>query len=91
MSYFEDGATLPPPFNIMPSIKWFTRFCKTKKAPGFKRGSTIVSSYKHKLLKASGDLDIFFLISVASQRGKGKPLPKHNAIVGVALCVDQAS
>uniref|UniRef100_A0A1B0BHH4 Transient receptor ion channel domain-containing protein n=1 Tax=Glossina palpalis gambiensis TaxID=67801 RepID=A0A1B0BHH4_9MUSC len=26
MSYFEDSSTLPPPFNIMPSVKWLIRF-----------------------------------------------------------------
>uniref|UniRef100_A0A182HMZ4 ANK_REP_REGION domain-containing protein n=1 Tax=Anopheles arabiensis TaxID=7173 RepID=A0A182HMZ4_ANOAR len=28
MSYFEDGDTLPPPFNLFPSIKNFTNLCK---------------------------------------------------------------
>ncbi|XP_058063858.1 transient receptor potential protein isoform X2 [Anopheles bellator] len=28
MSYFEDGDTLPPPFNLFPSIKNFTKLCK---------------------------------------------------------------
>uniref|UniRef100_A0A182KCS2 Transient receptor ion channel domain-containing protein n=1 Tax=Anopheles christyi TaxID=43041 RepID=A0A182KCS2_9DIPT len=28
MSYFEDGDTLPPPFNLFPSIKNFTNQCK---------------------------------------------------------------
>ncbi|XP_053678786.1 transient receptor potential protein [Anopheles nili] len=28
MSYFEDGDTLPPPFNLFPSIKNFTNICK---------------------------------------------------------------
>uniref|UniRef100_A0AAG5DVM5 Transient receptor ion channel domain-containing protein n=1 Tax=Anopheles atroparvus TaxID=41427 RepID=A0AAG5DVM5_ANOAO len=27
MSYFEDGDTLPPPFNLFPSIKNFTNLC----------------------------------------------------------------
>ncbi|XP_037951197.1 transient-receptor-potential-like protein [Teleopsis dalmanni] len=32
MSYFEDGATLPPPFNIIPSAKWLIRvFRKSSK------------------------------------------------------------
>ncbi|KAL9695258.1 hypothetical protein quinque_014543 [Culex quinquefasciatus] len=28
MSYFEDGDTLPPPFNLVPSIKNFGKLCK---------------------------------------------------------------
>jgi hypothetical protein len=41
MSYFNDGATVPPPFNVIPSpksmiylVKWFFhKFCgQTKKA-----------------------------------------------------------
>ncbi|CAD7012256.1 unnamed protein product [Ceratitis capitata] len=38
MSYFEDSATLPPPFNIMPSAKWLIRiFRKSSKAIDKKR------------------------------------------------------
>lgn len=42
MSYFEDGATLPPPFNVLPSVKWITRWFKKKKDNGLHRGSTKV-------------------------------------------------
>ncbi|XP_016974030.1 transient-receptor-potential-like protein isoform X3 [Drosophila rhopaloa] len=32
MSYFEDSATLPPPFNVLPSVKWLIRvFRKSSK------------------------------------------------------------
>ncbi|XP_043661691.1 transient-receptor-potential-like protein [Drosophila teissieri] len=32
MSYFEDSATLPPPFNVLPSVKWVIRiFRKSSK------------------------------------------------------------
>ncbi|XP_017839317.2 transient-receptor-potential-like protein isoform X2 [Drosophila busckii] len=32
MSYFEDSSTLPPPFNVLPSVKWFIRiFRKSSK------------------------------------------------------------
>ncbi|XP_053682649.1 transient receptor potential protein [Sabethes cyaneus] len=31
MSYFEDGDTLPPPFNLVPSIKNFDKLCKCNK------------------------------------------------------------
>ncbi|XP_053966851.1 transient-receptor-potential-like protein [Anastrepha ludens] len=38
MSYFEDSATLPPPFNIMPSAKWLIRvFRKSSKEIDKKR------------------------------------------------------
>ncbi|XP_017468227.1 PREDICTED: transient-receptor-potential-like protein isoform X1 [Rhagoletis zephyria] len=38
MSYFEDSATLPPPFNIMPSAKWLIRvFRKSSKEIDRKR------------------------------------------------------
>lgn len=42
MSYFEESGTLPPPFNILPSVKWITRMFKSKKTKEIKRGSTIV-------------------------------------------------
>lgn len=45
MSYFEDGATLPPPFNIMPSVKWITKWFKKKKSHKISRGSTIVRNF----------------------------------------------
>ncbi|KAH8401599.1 hypothetical protein KR009_006741 [Drosophila setifemur] len=33
MSFFEDSATLPPPFNVLPSVKWLIRmFRKSSKA-----------------------------------------------------------
>ncbi|XP_030388495.1 transient-receptor-potential-like protein [Scaptodrosophila lebanonensis] len=33
MSYFEDSSTLPPPFNVLPSVKWLIRaFRKSSKA-----------------------------------------------------------
>ncbi|XP_037811373.1 transient-receptor-potential-like protein [Lucilia sericata] len=38
MSYFEDTSTLPPPFNIMPSVKWLIRmFRKSSKEIDRKR------------------------------------------------------
>lgn len=43
MSYFEDGATLPPPFNVLPSVKWITRWFKKKKDSNLHRGSTKVT------------------------------------------------
>ncbi|XP_058128061.1 transient receptor potential protein isoform X2 [Anopheles ziemanni] len=39
MSYFEDGDTLPPPFNLFPSIKNFTNLCKCS---GDKRSTTSI-------------------------------------------------
>ncbi|XP_065366954.1 transient-receptor-potential-like protein [Calliphora vicina] len=38
MSYFEDTSTLPPPFNILPSVKWLIRvFRKSSKEIDRKR------------------------------------------------------
>jgi len=31
MSYFEERSTLPPPFNIIPSVKLFTKLCEPNK------------------------------------------------------------
>lgn len=45
MSYFEESGTLPPPFNILPSVKWITRIFKGKSTREIKRGSTIVRAY----------------------------------------------
>ncbi|XP_071043671.1 transient receptor potential-gamma protein [Parasteatoda tepidariorum] len=33
MSYFEDGSTVPPPFNVFPTPKFFGRFLACKKKP----------------------------------------------------------
>lgn len=45
MSYFEDGDTVPPPFNLIPSPKqivgWIKRCCGHRE-----RGSIIVSTQK---------------------------------------------
>lgn len=43
MSYFEESATLPPPFNIFPTVKNFLKLCRQKSKRDFKRESTIVS------------------------------------------------
>lgn len=41
MSYFDNGATLPPPFNVLPSVKWITRWFRKRKHGSIKRGSTM--------------------------------------------------
>lgn len=43
MSYFEESATLPPPFNIFPTMKNFVKCCRQKTKYEMKRESTIVS------------------------------------------------
>lgn len=43
MSYFEESATLPPPFNIFPNMKIFSKLFRSKSKRDFKRESTIVS------------------------------------------------
>lgn len=43
MSYFEESATLPPPFNIFPTMKNFLKCCRQKTKRDIKRESTIVS------------------------------------------------
>lgn len=42
MSYFEDGDTVPPPFNLMPSVKLFKNMIKCGGSPD-KSQSVIVS------------------------------------------------
>lgn len=44
MSYFEEGNTLPPPFNIFPTMKTFMKFCGLRKKDKLKRMSTKVST-----------------------------------------------
>lgn len=39
------GATLPPPFNIFPNIKHFTKCCRNDKKRDIKRESTIVRNF----------------------------------------------
>lgn len=51
LSYFEDGATLPPPFNIMPSVKWITKLFRKKNGHYISRGSTIVIIFNILLIK----------------------------------------
>lgn len=42
MSYFEDSSTLPPPFNIFPTMKLLMRLCgRSKKKRVIERKSTI--------------------------------------------------
>lgn len=41
MSYFEESSTLPPPFNIFPTMKHVMRLFGQKKKRDFKRESTI--------------------------------------------------
>lgn len=43
MSYFEESATLPPPFNIFPTVKNFTKCFRQKKKRDINKESTIVS------------------------------------------------
>lgn len=50
MSYFDESGTLPPPFNIFPSVKTITRLFKGKKTREIKRGSTIVREAPFNLL-----------------------------------------
>lgn len=47
MSYFEDGDTVPPPFNMLPTTKVFCKFFGCGKCSGQKRSSksVIVSKY----------------------------------------------
>ncbi|XP_053684232.1 transient-receptor-potential-like protein [Sabethes cyaneus] len=41
MSYFEESSTLPPPFNIFPTMKHLMRLCGKKKKRDIERESTI--------------------------------------------------
>lgn len=41
MSYFDESATLPPPFNVLPTVKWITRLCR-RRSKEMTRGSTNV-------------------------------------------------
>ena len=43
MSYFEESATLPPPFNIFPTVKNVMKCFREKSARDIKKESTIVS------------------------------------------------
>ncbi|XP_022229777.2 transient-receptor-potential-like protein isoform X1 [Drosophila obscura] len=40
MSYFEDSATLPPPFNVLPSVKWLIRL--------FRKSSKVIDRQRSK-------------------------------------------
>lgn len=43
MSYFDDSATLPPPFNIFPTVKLLMKMCGKKNKRHIQKESTIVS------------------------------------------------
>lgn len=46
MSYFEESSTLPPPFNIFPTVKMVLNLCKKKKSKKeIQRSSTIVEYF----------------------------------------------
>lgn len=49
MSYFEDGDTVPPPFNMIPTAKSFNKFIKCGKT-GRQTKSVIVSYHQSYLL-----------------------------------------
>lgn len=43
LSYFEESGTLPPPFNIFPTMKNFQNLCGRKRRKAIRRQNTIVS------------------------------------------------
>ncbi|XP_063706118.1 transient receptor potential protein [Culicoides brevitarsis] len=48
MSYFEDGDTLPPPFNLCPSLKIFCRWAKEKRSTlSIKKKSRDIAQKRH--------------------------------------------
>ncbi|XP_076762035.1 transient receptor potential-like [Xylocopa sonorina] len=48
MSYFEEGGTLPPPFNIFPPPKLLFRFCGMQKKNVSRESSTRKRAHEHK-------------------------------------------
>lgn len=43
LKYFEEGSTLPPPFNIIPRPKMLLKFCGMRKKDKLRRMSTKVA------------------------------------------------
>lgn len=52
MSYFEDSSTLPPPFNIMPSVKWLIRI--------FRKSSKEIDRKRSKVLNQNNDFNLLY-------------------------------
>ncbi|XP_058788696.1 transient-receptor-potential-like protein isoform X2 [Phymastichus coffea] len=48
MSYFEEGGTLPPPFNVLPHPKLFLRLCGIQRKSMAKRSSIRRRAREHK-------------------------------------------
>lgn len=71
MSYFEESATLPPPFNIFPNVKHLMKPFRSKKKRDLKRESTIVIITDSRL-SGIDKLSEFFLFSAARRRKKGR-------------------
>lgn len=81
ISYFDDGATLPPPFNLFPTVKLLRKFGKT----GRSSQSTIVS-----LLNFFGYIIGHFLNMSFAETFKGqseKSTRQRHEAAGATLCV----
>ncbi|CAO1399889.1 unnamed protein product [Diamesa tonsa] len=72
MSYFEESATLPPPFNIFPNFKHFIRCCRPKVKRDLKRESTMVNIIfrKHDFFTVQLKDNMKFMFPVLAKRMK---------------------
>lgn len=88
MSYFEESSTLPPPFNIFPTMKHLLRIFGKKKKRDIKRESTIVSFCGINNCRKNSPI----LSKTAPQggQGAGRALHERYAGAGVALRVGHA-
>lgn len=83
LSYFEESGTLPPPFNIFPTMKNFQNLCGRKKRKAIRRQTTIVSVSRS--LNYNNVL-IFFYLAPKSGRRTCQSLYSSNACFSMAVC-----
>lgn len=89
LSYFEESGTLPPPFNIFPTMKNFQNLCGRKRRKAIRRQNTIVS------LRI---ISMFFILKLdkkntapKSRRRACKSLHCSHACVSMEICRSYAS
>ena len=68
MSYFEESATLPPPFNILPTPKLLLKMLGLRKKDKIRKMKMKVSGLYLRIVLALSDYFEHFLFCVISSR-----------------------
>lgn len=82
MKYFEEGSTLPPPFNVFPTPKMLLKLCGLRKKDKLRKMSTKVIH-----MEIKPDITIrLFLAKKPKRKRKRLSLFGSNEGVGLAIC-----